>query len=1047
MASTRDGEDQVATFALLGTLSSLGPRLPQLPPLSCVVVAAGLADCQLRRATFSVSDFGGGTGWRIIGPEADIGYQVQANLTYQLSMLPSTFEAESWPARSPAPRKSNDLKAKFDNAQSGARVGPGQSRVPLTSPGGTPTLASCFQFLPAAVAAGSRAAQMAQQEQGPHAVVYVDANKKIMGTQTNNDGFRWGHNSKRNVQHHEAYKIKALSSNTDFIVKATGQQRKQQVMDCKCLGEWECKNPECKLEASTGVLGKFHMKKEDGSWKCNGPTGSGCGSLMCQVAECPAHRFRISLAPVDEGSADSVAYVYTGGHATTCQMPEPTMLSDVAIGSMPSNVSPAVAVVQACNSLALAATLGGNGPQRGEALAALREMHNNPDMAKRVAIDKAAVGRNKTKLGNMTVDRLVALLFENTNETIVAYHNEWDCNSAWKGTVLIEGIVKNEKERMVMAARPNWKFSQVHHLLAMSDDGRVLALLDAGLVERMQGLHYHFDSEHPDVVLGLYSHNSCTYDPQARELVCLCRCISATETAVDLIEARKAMDVALRRHLSVLDPNTDWSGFCFRPRIGTVLDEGYAGVNAFKAPEESGQASVGCQMHFSIDLERRAKLIGGQVGAQFQRLVAEVFLRAVLPEAFAVSYIRLLDWLKTAKLEVQQRRDVAFYLAFWLWPPRCRRVATAFQAYGPKSQLVEILHAQTQALGRKGLGLIQAIFFDTQFCMAQTASRARHFLSGHVRPGPCGAGPIAKAATLAAQAKARQAASLVFCSTHRHDKSTLQQQIKSGLIYATKPGKGEIRMQGISCVLPADNHTMYRIILPEGQTHDVASECVSAADKTHWELMVNGQPTAHVFPTRADAPDNGEPNREQRWRTSSSGGRAYVRTRSKSSVHATNVLKKSQSRGSVEVLGIQWEHKKKVELLLLFTSTPLGSGKAELKQHIVTLGHEPMCSCMGMCQATSPDKYGITTMCSHYVGCLQDVLGVEGNHLCRQVALTTSELEPLLSTVECLAVDEPAQKRWELDMESKKAEGGRPALCSLVVDPLCACQWSRRKSS
>ena len=175
--------------------------------------------------------------------------------------------------------------------------------------------------------------------------------------------------------------------------------------------------------------------------------------------------------------------------------------------------------------------------------------------------------------------------------------------------MLIEGIVKNEKKRLVMSARPNWKFIQVRHLLAMCDDGRVLPLLDAGLVGRMQGLHYHFDSEHPDVVLGLYSHNSCTYDLEARELVCLSRCISATETAVDLIEARKAMDVALRRHLSVLDPSTDWSGFCFRPRVGTVLDEGYAGVTAFKAPEGSGQMSVGCQMHFSIDLERRAKLI------------------------------------------------------------------------------------------------------------------------------------------------------------------------------------------------------------------------------------------------------------------------------------------------------------------------------------------------------------------------------------------------------------------------------------------------------
>jgi hypothetical protein len=108
----------------------------------------------------------------------------------------------------------------------------------------------------------------------------------------------------------------------------------------------------------------------------------------------------------------------------------------------------------------------------------------------------------------------------------------------------------------------------------------------------------------------------------------------------------------------------------------------------------------------------------------------------------------------------------------------------------------------------------------------------------------------------------------------------------------------------------------------------------------------------------------------------------------------------------------------------------MGSSKAELKQHIVTLGHEPMCSCMGMCQATSPDKRpGDTTMCSHYVGCLQDVLGVGSNHLCRQVALTTSELDPLLSKAECLAVNEAAQERWKLHMQSEKAEGGSPALC------------------
>ena len=121
------------------------------------------------------------------------------------------------------------------------------------------------------------------------------------------------------------------------------------------------------------------------------------------------------------------------------------------------------------------------------------------------------------------------------------------------------------------------------------------------------------------------------------------------------------MDVALRRHLSVLDPSTDWSGFCFRPRVGTVLDEGYAGVTAFKAPEGSGQLSVGCQMNSPIDLGWRAKLIGGRVGLQFQRLVADIFLTAVLPEAFAVGYIRLLGRLKTAGRDVQQHRDVPFY--------------------------------------------------------------------------------------------------------------------------------------------------------------------------------------------------------------------------------------------------------------------------------------------------------------------------------------------------------------------------------------------------
>ena len=59
----------------------------------------------------------------------------------------------------------------------------------------------------------------------------------------------------------------------------------------------------------------------------------------------------------------------------------------------------------------------------------------------------------------------------------------------------------------------------MHTLLAMCDNQAVLELLDSGLVQRMQDLYYHFDSEHPDVVKGKYSHNSCTYDPKSQSMI------------------------------------------------------------------------------------------------------------------------------------------------------------------------------------------------------------------------------------------------------------------------------------------------------------------------------------------------------------------------------------------------------------------------------------------------------------------------------------------------------------------------------------------------
>ena len=150
----------------------------------------------------------------------------------------------------------------------------------------------------------------------------------------------------------------------------------------------------------------------------------------------------------------------------------------------------------------------------------------------------------------------------------------------------------------------------------------------------------------------------------------------------------------------------------------------------------------------------------------------------------------------------ESRKSIGEFLGFWMYPPRCRRVATAYQcAFGPKAQIAEIMHAQTQCLGRKGLTLVQAVFFDAQYCMRQTADRAKNMVDGTLKPrsicNKAGDGADAKALKEAARSRNRQQqasthyprgqAATKPVPSHRSDKTTIQTASPQRGIYCAQP--------------------------------------------------------------------------------------------------------------------------------------------------------------------------------------------------------------------------------------------------------------------
>lgn len=917
-----------------------------------------------------------------------------------------------------------------------ARVNaPAGSREPIKLPARSPaaqdlqeTINGAQKVSSCALIRGSTTPSKAGAVDGNAAVVFADAGTRIHNTMSSNDGYAWGKPSARRIPAFNSFVVPAMDAESHWVI--TG---KPTVTTCQ--GEWQCVNPNCKLQSISGCPGKFSMvpKSVIGGHsvnKCQGIGGSGCGSEMKQVSACDAKRWRYVLSTNIgdmQTSRSCAVYVYRGQHAPGCLCHRPgSLLPDGthhALPFVPPGVSPAKALALAGQSLLMAGCLARTPEARVEHMAALASVHANPDQMKAYAKAQAAQDGSLRRLKSLSMDKLSSNMWD-CGESIVAYHLDSKLAVGWKGTVLVEGILREDADVEQLCAKNDWRYSQAMHLLSMCDDDRALKLMPEDLVERMQKLYYHFDCEHPDVILGSYSNNSCTYDPEARAMIKLCSTVTASESAAEIQGAKAALDVALRTHLGVLSrmakEETDWSTFSFQPRNGHVLDEGYGGQKAHALPDGSGQVELGCQQHFRMDLERRTHAVGGTCGKEFKRLMESMFLNAALPAEFAMAYVAFMDW--GGKQEPGDKRRIMEFVAFWLHGERVGRVATAFRSVdGPKAQMCEIMHSMTQHSGRKGKNLVEATLMDLNHAMQQRAFRHKHFASGITAARSRGKSMEELQLQQSGASRQRQRKAdelgLKHVASHRCDR-TSREPVPSAcrIVYSTHPRKGESKMISVLYTAPSQDgrSTEYAIQVPGGATQMVAAEAVAKGDKLAFEIS---NVEAGGTTNREAAPlVNGL--RTSRFRTSVVGGSMAIRRRNGPlTSHARNVDAKVSGSVSVDLVSINWVHTQLVELEVVVKWS-----QGDYVKHTVTIGHEPKCCCLGMCTANAPDSRQTVVNCAHCVIVMEKLLDAP-HDVARLPALLTSELEPLLAKAAGLWVSPVGQEKWGEHMLRKRQEG------------------------
>ena len=433
------------------------------------------------------------------------------------------------------------------------------------------------------------------------------------------------------------------------------------------------------------------------------------------------------------------------------------------------------------------------------------------------SVMKPAAWSMKRQMARLHPPDISKQLRDQSHMIIVPYHKDRDSLSPGPvATVTCHGCCRTLEEYLLVQNDPDYIYAGVWLLLACSDDPHVLRLLPHAVVAMMR-VPLSFDVQHPNKVLGYFSLGFFAYVPVLQRLLTLAMVmfpatdehLGARAKCGDTVqansEAKQALDIALKCHLSIAFPDHDWKQFSWNPLVARVSDEGYSGIMGMQSTDimEVGEAS--CQFHFKQNVANMKSSFCDVTKFQYFERAALQIAHEPLPALMWAHYAALAEW--TSDLPVSEANAIASITRFLLWhfsdKARRERLCMAWRPLeATSSSVAEIGHSSQQHCGRLRKTLNECIVVDAAFAQRQLTC-IKDVLGGresHARTGPDAHRAHDRTAALTAHVQRRvesfsavshfpltgPSTTLESVPTHRHDKQTRDVVVAGKIVYTSK---------------------------------------------------------------------------------------------------------------------------------------------------------------------------------------------------------------------------------------------------------------------
>lgn len=280
------------------------------------------------------------------------------------------------------------------------------------------------------------------------------------------------------------------------------------------------------------------------------------------------------------------------------------------------------------------------------------------------------------------------------------------------GTVTLHGCCRNVTQWNVVSNMDDYKYCAANLMLASCDDIDVRNCMDSELLSMMH-VPVSFDVQHPNKVSGHFTMGYFAYAPELQRMVQLAMVmIPATDmynghaaksgdNTKGNTEAKEALDIALRMHLTAAFPQNKWSDFSYAPLVARVSDEGAAGNDGQASNDKEKKSTAGCQFHAKQSFERlKVHFLNKDTYAKTWEMVARL-TNEPIPDVFWACFTSLIEYLFSLPASEQHAVNKTSEYIKWHYGDKEKRerLCEAFRPMGASaSSVAEIGHASQQKL-------------------------------------------------------------------------------------------------------------------------------------------------------------------------------------------------------------------------------------------------------------------------------------------------------------------------------------------------------------